>query len=220
MSITRLPTPPSLSDLPHFEERANAFIAALPTFATEANSLASQVERAKIEAKNSETTVSTKANQILGLSNTLNERLREIKEIISTLEQDGRLDRLSTLKTELETLLSRGGEALNKAPILETSKVLEAINLANVLVDTNSPTIDLSLGRNFKVTLSSISQLSFSSVRPGANGILIINAGNKISGYASNIKLAPNNQTFSYLVGETLLLYYVISQDEIILKVG
>jgi hypothetical protein len=43
MPITSLPNPPTRQDPSNFSERADAFLAALPTFATEANQLASEV---------------------------------------------------------------------------------------------------------------------------------------------------------------------------------
>ncbi len=43
MPITALPAPPTRSDATNFNARADAFLSALPTFATEANSLASEV---------------------------------------------------------------------------------------------------------------------------------------------------------------------------------
>jgi hypothetical protein len=43
MTITALPTPPSRDDPANFSARADAFLGALPTFATEANALATQV---------------------------------------------------------------------------------------------------------------------------------------------------------------------------------
>ncbi|MFY3603265.1 phage tail protein [Achromobacter xylosoxidans] len=46
MAITSLPTPPSRSDPENFPERADAFMAALPRFATEANTLQEQVNEA------------------------------------------------------------------------------------------------------------------------------------------------------------------------------
>lgn len=43
MPITALPTPPSTADPLNFDSRADAFLGALPVFATEANSLATTV---------------------------------------------------------------------------------------------------------------------------------------------------------------------------------
>ena len=43
MTITALPTPPSRDDPANFSARADAFLSALPTFATEANALAADV---------------------------------------------------------------------------------------------------------------------------------------------------------------------------------
>ncbi|WP_238877125.1 phage tail protein [Achromobacter xylosoxidans] len=46
MAITSLPTPPSRSDPENFPERADAFMAALPRFASEANALQEHVDEA------------------------------------------------------------------------------------------------------------------------------------------------------------------------------
>ena len=43
MPITALPTPPSRTDAANFSARADAFLGALPTFGTEANALAVEV---------------------------------------------------------------------------------------------------------------------------------------------------------------------------------
>lgn len=43
MSITALPIPPTRSDPANFAERGDAFMSALPTFVTEANALAADV---------------------------------------------------------------------------------------------------------------------------------------------------------------------------------
>jgi hypothetical protein len=51
MSITALPTPPSRNDPANFAARGDAFLGALPTFATEANSLADEMN---IDAANAE----------------------------------------------------------------------------------------------------------------------------------------------------------------------
>ena len=47
MAITLLPTPPSRQDPANFNVRADEFLGALPTFGTEANSLASDVNSNK-----------------------------------------------------------------------------------------------------------------------------------------------------------------------------
>jgi hypothetical protein len=50
MTITALPTPPSRSDPANFAARGDAFMAALPTFATEANALAVTMDAAAAAA--------------------------------------------------------------------------------------------------------------------------------------------------------------------------
>ncbi len=50
MAITPLPTPPSRDDPTNFAARGDAFLAALPDFATEANSLASDVNADAVAA--------------------------------------------------------------------------------------------------------------------------------------------------------------------------
>ncbi len=50
MAITSLPTPPSRSDPENFSERADAFMAALPRFATEANALQEDVVQSALSA--------------------------------------------------------------------------------------------------------------------------------------------------------------------------
>jgi hypothetical protein len=52
MPITALPTPPTTTDLANFDSRADAFVAALPTFVTETNQLAVDVDAAADAAIN------------------------------------------------------------------------------------------------------------------------------------------------------------------------
>jgi hypothetical protein len=52
MPITALPTPPATTDLANFDTRADAFLAALPTFVTEANAQAETVDAAADAAIN------------------------------------------------------------------------------------------------------------------------------------------------------------------------
>lgn len=62
MSITALPTPPSRQDPANFSARADAFLGALPTFATEANALASDVNADEISAAASASSASASAS--------------------------------------------------------------------------------------------------------------------------------------------------------------
>ena len=50
MAITALPTPPSRQDPANFSDRADAFLGALPTFTTEANALATDVNAKQVTA--------------------------------------------------------------------------------------------------------------------------------------------------------------------------
>jgi hypothetical protein len=61
MPITALPTPPSRTDAANFNARAEAFLGALPTFATDANALATTVNTSATNAGASATTASTQA---------------------------------------------------------------------------------------------------------------------------------------------------------------
>ena len=56
MPITSLPTPPSRTDAANFNARADAFLGALPTFAAEANALATEVNGYVVSASSSAAT--------------------------------------------------------------------------------------------------------------------------------------------------------------------
>ena len=60
-TITALPTPPTREDPTNFAVRADAFLAALPTFATETNAVASETNTAKTNAETAATTATTQA---------------------------------------------------------------------------------------------------------------------------------------------------------------
>lgn len=69
MAITALPTPPQRSDPANFATRGDAFMAALPTFATEANALAVDVNAKQVLAATSETNAATSASNALTSAN-------------------------------------------------------------------------------------------------------------------------------------------------------
>ena len=62
MAITLLPTPPTRQDPANFNVRADEFLGALPTFGTEANSLASDVNSKQTTASNAATTATNAAS--------------------------------------------------------------------------------------------------------------------------------------------------------------
>jgi len=59
MPITALPTPPSRNDPANFATRADAFMAALPAFATETNATAVEVDNDRIASAASASTATT-----------------------------------------------------------------------------------------------------------------------------------------------------------------
>ena len=63
MAITALPTPPSRDDPTNFSARGDAFLGALPDFATEANALAVDVTAKQVTASTAATTATTKAQE-------------------------------------------------------------------------------------------------------------------------------------------------------------
>lgn len=63
MAITALPTPPSRQDPDNFADQADALVAALVTFVTEANALQSDVNSKQSTASSAATTATTKAGE-------------------------------------------------------------------------------------------------------------------------------------------------------------
>ena len=70
MAITPLPTPPSRDDPTNFATRADAFLGALPTFATEANALAVAADADALAASNSASAASAAAIAATAAANT------------------------------------------------------------------------------------------------------------------------------------------------------
>lgn len=70
MAITALPTPPSRQDPTNFNDRADAFLGALPTFQAEANALQTDVNAKQVAAALSATNASTSATDANNTANT------------------------------------------------------------------------------------------------------------------------------------------------------
>ena len=69
MTITALPTPPSRQDPETFEERADAFLGALPQFGTEANELAANLNNREQIAVSASSAAAASANSALTSAN-------------------------------------------------------------------------------------------------------------------------------------------------------
>ena len=63
MAISPLPIPPSRADAANFSDRADAFMAQLPTFANEANALQADVNSKQTTASSAASTATTKASE-------------------------------------------------------------------------------------------------------------------------------------------------------------
>lgn len=68
-TITALPTPPTRQDPDNFADRADTFLAALPTFVTETNALGSELNAASIAAVNAEIDATNSAAAAVAAAN-------------------------------------------------------------------------------------------------------------------------------------------------------
>jgi len=68
MAITPLPTPPSREDPATFAARGDAFLGALPAFATQANALAIDVNADEVSAADSAATAVASANAAVAIT--------------------------------------------------------------------------------------------------------------------------------------------------------
>lgn len=89
MAITPLPTPPSRNDPTNFSARGDAFLGALPTFATEANALAVAVNADAVSADADAATAATKAAEAAASAAAAAAASGAIKWVSGTTYQEG-----------------------------------------------------------------------------------------------------------------------------------
>ena len=89
MAITPLPTPPSRSDPTNFSARGDAFLSALPTFATEANALAVAVNADAASADADAATATTKALEAAASANAAAAASGAVKWVSGTTYAEG-----------------------------------------------------------------------------------------------------------------------------------
>ena len=125
MAITLLPTPPSRQDPVNFNVRADEFLGALPTFGTEANSLATDVTNKQVTASDAATTATaaastatTKATEATNAATTATTKATEASNSASTA---------TTKASEASTSATNAANSANTA----TTKATEASNSAN-----------------------------------------------------------------------------------------
>ena len=132
MAITLLPTPPSRQDPANFNVRADAFLGALPTFGTEANSLASDVNSKQTTASNAATTATnaastatTKATEATNAATTATTKATEASNSATSASNSA-----STATTKASEASTSATNAANSASTA-TTKATEASNSAN-----------------------------------------------------------------------------------------
>jgi hypothetical protein len=89
MTITALPTPPSRQDPTNFAIRADAFLGALPAFATQANALASTINTSATTASTAATAAATSATSAATSLDSFDDRYLGSKTTNPTVDNDG-----------------------------------------------------------------------------------------------------------------------------------
>ncbi len=132
MAITLLPTPPTRQDPINFNVRADEFLGALPTFGTEANSLATDVNNKQITASNAATTATnaastatTKATEATNAATTATTKASEASNSATSASNSA-----STATTKASEASTSATNAANSASTA-TTKATEASNSAN-----------------------------------------------------------------------------------------
>lgn len=132
MAITLLPTPPSRQDPANFNVRADEFLGALPTFGTEANSLAADVNSKQITVSNAATTATNaastatiKATEATNAATTATTEATEASNSATSASNSA-----STATTKASEAVTSATNAANSASTA-TTKATEASNSAN-----------------------------------------------------------------------------------------
>lgn len=68
-TITQLPTPPSTTDVVNFNDRADNFLAAIPTFVTQANTVIEQINSTETNINSKEASATNSANSAIAAAN-------------------------------------------------------------------------------------------------------------------------------------------------------
>lgn len=141
--ITQLPTPPNSRDTSNFNDRADAFVQALPKFATETNELATELNQ--IGAQNQSALQSTKQE-----ITTLKEQFAS--ELTTTIQSNEmRLNNLAKSSQDtLSDLIKQARENLNSAIENKQSDLKSIIDSANANLSAQIAATGTGTGGGFK----------------------------------------------------------------------
>lgn len=141
--ITQLPTPPSSRDTSNFNDRADAFVQALPKFATETNELATELNQ--ISAQNQSALQATKQE-----ITTLKEQFAS--ELTTTIQSNEmRLNNLAKSSQDTLSDLTRQAQAnLNNAISAKQNDLKSIIDSANANLNAQIAATGTGTGGGFK----------------------------------------------------------------------
>lgn len=141
--ITQLPTPPSSRDTSNFNDRADAFVQALPKFATETNEVAQEISQ--ISAQNQSALQATKQE-----ITTLKEQFAS--ELMTTIQSNEmRLNNLAKSSQDtLNDLTKQAGANLNNAISAKQNDLKSIIDSANANLSAQIAATGTGTGGGFK----------------------------------------------------------------------
>ena len=140
MAITLLPTPPSRQDPANFNVRADEFLGALPTFGTEANSLATDVNNKQVTASNAATTATnaagtatTKATEATNAATTATAKATEASDSATSAANSATTatNKASEAVTSATNAANSAGTATTKATEASNSATAAATSATN-----------------------------------------------------------------------------------------
>lgn len=199
MAISDLPTPPSRSDAANFAVRADAFLAALPTFSAEASALQIDVNAKQVAAANSEAVATTKAEastaqaNAAALSKTGAEAARDVAVIARTASEAARDISTTKASESANSAEQAAGYAasINPASLMKNdSSSISAIagGTANAITASFTPAITtLTDGLTVRVRATAANTTTAPTLAADATGAKTIVKGNNLPLVAGDI---------------------------------
>lgn len=212
-TITALPTPPSRDDPTNFASRADAFLGALPTFATQANALAGEVNTyastATTQASTATSAASTATTQA-GLANTAKlaaQAAQAAAEAVVATIPEGTINDATTSTIGVWSSSKVSSELGGKASTSAT-QTFTAPQRATVTSD-NDLSFDLNATNNFSCTPTAGGTLTFTNIAAGQSGfILLVNGSNYAIAAHTNTKITATDLAKISATGTYVISYF------------